>query len=354
MSTQPFLIAQATSIEIRDGQIIREMRESVLKSRVQGPPPIKNHTAAKLADAAKKEQTEADRKKVLLEKDAATKPVGEELDAGDKFASAAGEQVASENEKALNLPTDGSAAASESKFNPILGLPLLLLLGGSGGGSGSGGNNPAALIRFNGLVVDGYIRDATVYLDSNNDGLQSPGESVTTSTPTGTFSVQGPAAAPFIGYGGTDTATGLPNVLTLYAPAGYNIVSPLTSLVYFASRQTGISSAAAQSLIKSALGLSASIDLATFDPFATPTSIESLAVEKVTAEVAIALSLAPDAATQSVWLQALAQQAASKATLGQTLDLSSAALFQSLGMPTAMAQKVADIYRRQFEFFLNS
>ena len=340
MTTLLTSIAQPTSTETRDVQIIRETHEGVLKSRMQAAQSVKNPKVVQLVEAGKKEQIKTDRKKVLPDQDATATSVADSTN--EDLVSAAGEQVVAESEKALNLPTDGFAA-SESKFNPIFGLPLLLLLGGGGGGSG--GIAPTTLTNFNGLVLDGYIRDATVYLDSNNDGLQSPGESVTISTPTGTFSVQGLAAAPFIGYGGTDTATGLPNLLALYAPAGYSILSPLTSLIYFASLQAGISAADAQSLIKAALGLSASIDLATFDPFSTPTSNASLAVQKVTAEVAIALSLAPDAATQSLWLQGLAQQAASKAASGLTLDLNSAALFQSVGIPTAMAQKVADIYR---------
>lgn len=109
---------------------------------------------------------------------------------------------------------------------------LALLLTGCGGG-GSGG---VAGLSFGGKVTDGYIADAIVTLDVNDDLICSPNEPTTLTDGLGNFNFT--AAQNLIGgyhmtcaSGGTDISSGLPFVGELKAPPGATQITPLTNLV---------------------------------------------------------------------------------------------------------------------------
>ena len=103
--------------------------------------------------------------------------------------------------------------------------------------------------QINGHVIDGYIRDATVFLDIDGDLLAGQDEPTTTSAEDGSFSltVSDTDAASFtiVSLGGTDVATSraLGDAMTLIAsiPATQTqlVVTPLSTLSFYAGEQAG-------------------------------------------------------------------------------------------------------------------
>lgn len=125
-----------------------------------------------------------------------------------------------------------------------------------------------SLVTESGVVTDGFVAGATVFADLNDNGVFDVGEPTTTTDDLGNFDFGQPVGGVIIASGGTDVVTGLPFEGVLRAPDGARVVSPLTTLVVQAQDSGGLSPDAAQSLIKQALGLPSTLDLATFDPIA--------------------------------------------------------------------------------------
>lgn len=101
-------------------------------------------------------------------------------------------------------------------------------------------------ISFDGLFVDGYIKDATLCLDLDYDGLCTATEASSSSTESGVFTftdatVQVNTLLPIIAYGGIDTFTSLNYTAQLKTiisvndvnstPTAITIISPLTDMV---------------------------------------------------------------------------------------------------------------------------
>lgn len=140
------------------------------------------------------------------------------------------------------------------------GLAHWALYGAGEGRSGAGASS-------SGRVADGYVAGATVFADTNGDGVWNPGEAKTTTDAQGNFTLAGEAGA-LIASGGTDISTGLPNATTFRAPAGATVINPLTTLQQ-AFIEAGLTDAQAQTAVADALGFDAGqIDLASFDPLA--------------------------------------------------------------------------------------
>ncbi|MGV7219595.1 Ig-like domain-containing protein [Bradyrhizobium sp. UFLA05-112] len=111
-------------------------------------------------------------------------------------------------------------------------------------------------------VAEGYISGATVFADANGTGQLASNDVSTTTDSTGSFSLSG-GSGPLIAYGGTDTSLGLQFKGQLSAPAGSTDITPLTTLL------TDLASDSfAQTKVLTALGLSTTLDLTTFDPIA--------------------------------------------------------------------------------------
>ena len=72
-----------------------------------------------------------------------------------------------------------------------------------------------------------------------------------------------------------DLATGLAFNARLVAPSDYAVITPITTLVS-AMTLEGVSRSNAEEIVLNALGLSANIDLANFDPFSEDGSTELL------------------------------------------------------------------------------
>jgi hypothetical protein len=161
-------------------------------------------------------------------------------------------------------------------------LALILALSGCGGG-GSGGNSSAdnSTVTLSGKVVDGYINDATVFCDSNKDGIQDTGEASTTTSGQGDFTFSPTCSTTLVSTGGTDIATGYVFKGILKAPVGATILSPLTTLL----ADSGLTNAQ----LVSALGLAEGTDLTKIDPAAPGNSAilkKTLAVQQIVQQLA--------------------------------------------------------------------
>lgn len=117
-----------------------------------------------------------------------------------------------------------------------------------------------------GQVVDGYIVGATVFRDADGDGVLDAGEVFTVSGANGAFTLTG-GSGPLVMIGGTDVSTGQAFKGKLTAPEGATVVTPLTALMQAMIESGDASSIAdAEQQIETAFGLSAGIDLTSFDP----------------------------------------------------------------------------------------
>ncbi|MCO5130815.1 MAG: M10 family metallopeptidase C-terminal domain-containing protein [Xanthobacteraceae bacterium] len=112
-------------------------------------------------------------------------------------------------------------------------------------------------------VADDYISGATVFADANGDGVVDPGEASATTDGGGGFTLPAGAAGPLVATGGTDVGTGLAFGGRWLAPAGYNAITPLTTLV---ERATENGVADPRQTILGNLGLDPAWDIANQDP----------------------------------------------------------------------------------------
>ncbi|MBO1928489.1 hypothetical protein J3998_13020, partial [Thiomicrorhabdus sp. 6S2-11] len=139
---------------------------------------------------------------------------------------------------------------------PFLGLTAC------GGGGGSSEETPAAEAAFSGQVIDGYIKGMTCSADRDGDGVD---DAFTTepSDELGNFTIPGLPTPPNVavtcvpGANGAEDMDnpGVPFTGILTAPAGYQKVTPISTLVN-ALLSTGKSLTEAEELAKSFLGLS--------------------------------------------------------------------------------------------------
>ncbi|QWD61817.1 VCBS domain-containing protein, partial [Polynucleobacter sp. MWH-UH25E] len=121
--------------------------------------------------------------------------------------------------------------------------------------------------KYSGHVEDGYIAGATVFADANNDGILNNGEAFAITDATGGFTLVG-GTGNLVMTGGIDITTGLANKITMSAVGGSSVVTPLTTLInnLVANNDLGLTAQDASALLAKQLGLSASIDLSTYDP----------------------------------------------------------------------------------------
>ena len=157
------------------------------------------------------------------------------------------------------------------------GLLLAGAAAGGGGGSSSGGSDGGSTPTptASGTVVDGYIVNATVFQDVNGNEIFDAGEPNTITQADGSFDITLDPSAPtakLISFGGTDSSTGQAFTGTLTAPAGSEVITPLTTLVQSIVEQseadgTPISVQDANDQLATALGLSGQ-DLLELDPVA--------------------------------------------------------------------------------------
>ena len=134
--------------------------------------------------------------------------------------------------------------------------------------SGAGGSGNASVTvegyrNTDGIVVDGYIRGAEVFIDEDEDWIADSNESSTTSDNDGKFTIKY-ANGFLVSIGGTDldSNTLLDNLLITQKLTGHSdfkAVTPVTSVAAFMTEASNINAA---------LGIDTSIDINSFDPVA--------------------------------------------------------------------------------------
>jgi hypothetical protein len=193
-----------------------------------------------------------------------------------------------------------------------------------------------------GVLADGYISGATVFIDVNGNGVFDEGEPTGTTAADGTFAFAG-ATGTLVAFGGVNIDTGLPNTVTFMAPAGSGVINPLTT-VLVAIMSTGVSLADAQSALATALGFAPGTDFTHLD-FLNPNTDPAIALagQKIAAEIASTLSALSGLGVNVQGL-ALKSIAASYAA-GVAPDLTSATylhdLFLASGVPADQVDALA-------------
>ncbi len=134
--------------------------------------------------------------------------------------------------------------------------------------SGAGGSRAASVTvegyrNTDGVSVDGYIRQADIFIDTNDSYTADSGEDTTTSDNDGKFTIKY-SDGNLISLGGTDLDSGnaLDNLLIVHKLTGHSdfkAVTPVTSVAAFMTDP---------SLVNAALGIDASLDIAIVDPVA--------------------------------------------------------------------------------------
>jgi len=139
---------------------------------------------------------------------------------------------------------------------------------------------------------DGYVAGGIVFFDANRNGQLDVNEPSVSTDEQGHFELAvpldefdanhdgrlDPAEGGLVLEGGLDIATGQPLRAALTAPAGATVVNPLTTLLQELLDQTpGLSISNAQESLRTALGVSNRVDLASYDPFAAVRTNDPLA-----------------------------------------------------------------------------
>ncbi|MEG4333342.1 FG-GAP-like repeat-containing protein [Microcoleus sp. AT9_A2] len=209
------------------------------------------------------------------------------------------------------------------------------------------------LLQFSstGVVIDGYISGATVFLDANKNGILDTNEPSTTTDSGGKFNLNipfdifdtnkngeiDPSEGNLVAIGGIDTATGLPLETPVTAPPDSSVVTLLTSLVADLTDQ-GIEQEEAQSLVKAALSLPAEVDLTSLDPILAtnnnqPGGVQVLSemvkVQNFITQTAALIDGASSAASHDI-VKAVVSSITNQIQSGTVLNLSNAAALEPI------------------------
>jgi hypothetical protein len=195
----------------------------------------------------------------------------------------------------------------------------------------------AAVINpLDGIVADGYLAGATLFIDVNGNKLLDSGEAWTITDADGNFSLNVNQAGTMVAIGGTNADTGLANTMTLMAPSDSGVVNPLTTLVQAVVEASGGATTADQAVdqVLAALGLDSGLDLLTLDLLGQGSDPAALEAQKAAAMIANLVSAAEGttgagAGTESTLIGALADLVAETAP-GTTVDLTDTATLTPL------------------------
>ncbi len=127
---------------------------------------------------------------------------------------------------------------------------------------------------------NGYLYGSTGYFDANMNGALDANEPWETTNSTGVLKIEVPTVfdtnsngllddneGQWVIQDGVDISTGLPSVATLFAPASWTAVTPLTNLIVALADRQSISIQIATTKILAGLGLP-QLDLSSIDPIA--------------------------------------------------------------------------------------
>ena len=218
-----------------------------------------------------------------------------------------------------------------------------------------------------GVVVDGYVKSATVFIDADGDGQKGPTEFSTTTNAAGAYVLPANVATGSLrAFGGTDLLTALTFKGVLSAPAGSTAITPLTTLV-----QTMMVLNANKTLfeitatVKNGLLLSAGVNVLSYDPWAVLASntatvaqkAEAFATQKVALQVANTITLiasAVDASSTEVNLLSAATSVtnalaaaitAASTTSAGTLNLTSTSVILPIVQASIISAGVMNIMK---------
>ncbi|MCA3790118.1 cadherin-like domain-containing protein, partial [Burkholderia sp.] len=241
-----------------------------------------------------------------------------------------------------------NASLGNLNFTPptgVLGNITATVTTNDGGNTGTGGariDTDTFTITVSqaqsGIVSDGYIRDARVFVDVNGNSRFDEGEPTGTTDSQGRFSFASTATGPIVVIGGTNIDTGLPNTVILKAPAGATSVTPISTLVQ-SLVASGKSVAEANTAVATALGLPVGTDFANYDILAAAQSGDpnALAAQKAATKIVAIIQNATAgttgdaaAAAQLAVINAISQAAVTSAASGASLDLASTSVLTSI------------------------
>ena len=157
------------------------------------------------------------------------------------------------------------------------------------------GNDIANFTTTSFSVIDGYVRNAKIYIDTNGNGIAEDSEftGVVTDENGSFFLPTNRPAGAIIATGGVNIDTGVANTIEFKAPTESTVLTPLTTLIQAYIAANKVDAANAENAIKAALGIPDNIDLLNYDPLAeAPGNADALAVQKIAASIATIITLA--------------------------------------------------------------
>jgi T5SS/PEP-CTERM-associated repeat protein len=210
----------------------------------------------------------------------------------------------------------------------------------AGNTADAGNSHVVTVSPASGYVIDGYIVGATVFADTNGNGVFDQGEASGTTDNSGHFVLSGgTTTGTLVLVGGIDSATGLPFKGVMTAPEGSTQVTPLSTLVQSVAQVNGGDVAAASQAVANALGLDPNVNLTTLDTVAAAYAGDSsafVAASKVLNTVSMVASAVSGTGTSdfssaaSSAFSALASQIVASNDSNQQLDLSSSSVVSTV------------------------
>jgi hypothetical protein len=225
---------------------------------------------------------------------------------------------------------------TNSKQN-LSAIALAAFLAGCGGGGGSSppATSVPAATPATGVMVDGYISGATVFCDTNDNGIQDAGEASIVTGSAGAYNLAAGCNFALVGTGGTNVDTGFAFTGKLKAPSGSTAITPLTTLV------TGTTLTPAALAVQ--LGLPVGTDVTKIDPADGSHQDllkKTLAVQQLvneTVKILLASSGSADAASQYARVAAGFSTSLAGAAAGTTLISSTGVINTALVTSAVMA-----------------
>lgn len=125
-------------------------------------------------------------------------------------------------------------------------------------------------LNLRGVAVDGYLQSANIFVDRNRNHIQDAGEVSFYTDIQGNYSFKNQENfnGVLVLQGGRDISIMRDLLISYTAPAGSNIISPLTTLYEKLGPVKALNPDATMSLLTQRLGLASSVDVTNFDPIA--------------------------------------------------------------------------------------
>ena len=234
----------------------------------------------------------------------------------------------------------------KKKLSMLAAAATAVLLAACGGGGGSGPLASAGALT--GVVVDGYLQGAAVFLDMNRNGVQDAGEPSTTTDLNGRYTLDysevtgSITGLPVVVTGGVDSDTGFAFAGKLAAPVESarqaQVVTPLTTLVdAMVAQGLAADVASAKQQVATALGLT--VDQLSTDPVAAIASNPGIYTTAVALQRSIQLLASANAITgeSSHESQERVIRALATAIRSQTSPLDVSQLIASVPLSNSMA-----------------